>query len=118
MSFKIFQKSRGRPISKRISCVKIARKILVDLKYYEWNIKIIDSGGGLCVHEVKEIWVDESHLNELPWFLHEIAHIKYPDHSPHWADWYTKLLSFYCVPKDRFMYVRNPTEVSHEQGTM
>ena len=57
----------------------------------DWKVKIINSGGGLCNLDAKEIWLDETHLN-MVFFLHEVAHIKYHDHNFRWADHYTKLM--------------------------
>jgi hypothetical protein len=72
-----------------------ATNILDDLGYSDWTIKIINSGGGLCVHKTKEIWLDRKHETSTIWLLHEIAHIKYPDHSSLWADHFTQLASKY-----------------------
>ena len=65
--------------------------ILDDLGYKEWSIKIIDSGGGLCVHKTHEIWLDRKHTGNCVWALHEIAHIKHPNHSALWGDHFTAL---------------------------
>ncbi len=74
--------------------VKKLGAILQRQGYFDWKLKIIQSGGGLCNYEAKEIWLDESHLNPA-FLLHEIAHIKYHDHNFRWADHYTKLMEDY-----------------------
>ena len=71
------------------------QKILSLEGCHGWTIKIIHSGGGLCVHDTYEIWLDESHKDSLPWFLHEVAHIKFKNHTSNWADHYTALLDKY-----------------------
>ncbi len=64
-------------------------------EHHKWKVKIIHSGGGLCVYDTHEIWLDESHKDSLPWFLHEVAHIKFKNHTSRWADHYTALLDKY-----------------------
>lgn len=70
----------------------------------EWKLKIINSGGGLCVYKTKEIWIDSSHIN-MPFILHEITHaITKEDkkHSSIWADKYTELLELYLEYPNEF----------------
>lgn len=69
--------------------------ILNDLGYNDWTIKIIHIGSGLCVHKTKEIWIDIKHSTSIIWILHEIAHIKYSDHSHIWGDHFTYLVTKY-----------------------
>lgn len=70
------------------------------LDYYKddlsgWRIKIIHSGGALCVHSKKEIWIDEKNFNKA-FFLHELAHAFLPKENKHdykWAYLYTWLVN-------------------------
>jgi len=75
--------------------MRYADLILDDLGYPGWQVKIIDSGGGVCHHNLKEIWIDRKHVGSVTWLLHEIAHIKHLDHSAHWADHFTALMCKY-----------------------
>lgn len=88
---------KGDDVSRQVerSVMRYGQLILNDLGYSEWKIRIIDSGGGLCNHKTKEIWLDRKHCGSVIWLLHEIAHIKYPDHSSHWADHFTWLATKY-----------------------
>lgn len=61
-----------------------------------WRIKIISSGGGLCSRELKEIWIDVSEIDNPSMLLHEVAHIKHPQHDVHWGDFYTELVRRFC----------------------
>lgn len=72
-------------------------EILKEEELKDWKIKIINSGGGLCLHEKKEIWIDKNNYN-IPFLLHEIAHAKIDksnQHNVYWGDSYTKLVIKY-----------------------
>lgn len=73
----------------------LGNDILKNEGHVGWRVKKITSGGTLCVHDRKEIWIDEEHIDSLPWVLHEVAHIKHPEHSTEWADHYTALMDKY-----------------------
>ena len=63
----------------------------------DWKIKKIYSGGGLCLHSQKEIWLDKKNWN-IPFLLHEIAHAKLSKthhHDAIWGDLYTQLIIKY-----------------------
>ena len=69
----------------------------------DWKIKKIHSGGGLCLHSIKEIWIDRKHWN-LPFLLHEVAHALLL--QEHWHDWvwgnkYTMLCEKYLTIKEQ-----------------
>lgn len=68
------------------------KKILREEGLPEWKIKIIKSGGGLCVYKPhKEIWVDYRHSTGM--FLHELTHALYgKGHDAIWADKFTMLI--------------------------
>jgi len=72
------------------------------LSLEDWTVKIISSGGGLLVRKSLEIWIDETHANHPYMLLHELAHIKCPEHDVFWADLYTGLCADYadiwCAP--------------------
>lgn len=72
-----------------------ARDILKNEGYSGWDVRKIASGGGLCIHSRLEIWLEETNIDSVPRILHEVAHIKYPDHSTEWADYYTALMDKY-----------------------
>lgn len=61
----------------------------------DWTVKEIHSGGGLTVFKTKEIWLDTKYLNNIFWFLHEVAHILYPNHESMWGNHFTRLLDKY-----------------------
>lgn len=73
----------------------------------DWKIKVIHSGGGLCLLEKKEIWLDAKNYN-LPYLLHEIAHALTSEwnevmndktgHHSIWGDKYTQLCVKYLKP--------------------
>lgn len=69
---------------------------ILKIELPDWKLKIIHSGGGLCVRSKKEIWIDESHLT-VPFLLHEIAHGLLPDdrHNAIWGDKFTALCEKY-----------------------
>ena len=72
-------------------------EILREEGLLDWKIKIIQSGGGLCEREKKEIWLDEKNFN-LPFFLHEVAHALTPEerfHGAIWGDRFTALIRKY-----------------------
>jgi len=75
------------------------REILVKEGLKDWKIRKIYSGGGVCIHSIKEIWIDEKHWN-LAFLLHEIAHAVLPKkhlpwHDVIWGDKYTELCEKY-----------------------
>ena len=76
--------------------------ILNEEELSDWKLKIINSGGGLCLHEDKQIWIDKDEFG-IALILHEIAHALLPEkernHTFLWADKYTKLVDKYCKPK-------------------
>lgn len=73
----------------------LAKHILKMLGYLDWTVKKIESGGGLCCHNLREIWLDAEFTQSVPWIMHEVAHIAHPDHTAHWADHYTALMHSY-----------------------
>jgi len=65
----------------------------------DWKLAWIKSGGGLCIWDLKEIWIDEKYKHNPAMILHEIAHALTPDsprgttlHSYEWACEYTRLV--------------------------
>ena len=70
-------------------------EILKEEGYEDWSIKEIKSGGGLCVFKTKQIWLDTKYLDNIFWFLHEVAHIRYPNHENEWGNYFTRLLVKY-----------------------
>ena len=73
------------------------------LSVEQWTVKIITSGGGLLVRPSLEIWIDEAHVSHPYMLLHELAHIKYPEHDVFWGDLFTALCADYadiwnCLP--------------------
>jgi hypothetical protein len=76
------------------------RRILEAEGYSNWKVKEINSGGGIVLFKTREVCLDKAHINSLPWFLHEMAHIKHRMHTAIWADYYTKLLDKYVVRMD------------------
>ena len=77
------------------------KKILLKEGLKDWKIRKIYSGGGLCLHSIKQIWIDDEHWNAA-FLLHEIAHALLPKKSRHdviWADKYTMLCEKYLVPQ-------------------
>ena len=69
----------------------------------DWKLVWIASGGGLCVKNHKEIWLDEKNSKSLGMLLHEIAHIKHQKHDVHFADCFTALVDKYT--KCRFCLI-------------
>jgi len=74
-----------------MTAIELAYKILKLHNYEDWEIKIVNSGGALCMLNLKEIWIDEASKDDIFLLLHEIAHIKYPEHDRLWADRFTCL---------------------------
>lgn len=75
---------------------KIKVKILKEEGLQDWKIKIIHSGGGLCLINKKEIWLDKKYESDLPMFLHEISHaITKRKHDGVFADKFTELVRKY-----------------------
>jgi len=70
------------------------RTILNNEGYTDWTIKLIGDGG-LCIHKTKEIWLGEDCRYDLPMFLHEMAHIKVPNHEGSFVDHFTYLIRKY-----------------------
>jgi len=62
----------------------------------EWRIRFINSGGGLCLHDGKELWIDTGEIHNPAMLLHEVAHINHPKHSVYWGDFYTELVRRFC----------------------
>ena len=97
---KIRQKYRDALLAHKIQKLQ---NILNELCLNEWCIKVIESGGGLCVWDQKEIWLDKAHLN-VPFLLHEATHAllgkRKNDHDAIWADEYTGLMELYW-PNDK-----------------
>ena len=60
-----------------MTAIELAYKILKLHNYEDWEIKIVNSGGALCMLNLKEIWIDEASKDDIFLLLHEIAHIKY-----------------------------------------
>lgn len=77
-----------------------------------WSIKEITSGGGLCLHKYKEIWIDKTAGDAM--FLHEVAHAltyewdeRLADPTGHhsvFADKFTELVDKYMVSKQMEKY--------------
>jgi len=62
----------------------------------DWKIKITHSGGGLTLFDKKEIWLDKKYKDDLPMFLHELAHaITGEKHNGIFADKFTELVRKY-----------------------
>lgn len=83
---------------------------IMDKELDGWSIRFITSGGGLCVHDKKEIWLDTCHAN-IPFLLHEIAHAKLSKKHKHdaiWGDLYTALAEKY--------FKREGTMTKHTKG--
>ncbi len=76
---------------------KLIKRILEKEGYKDWVVKNVGRGGNLTVFKTKELWMNHKQLNNLFWVIHEIAHIKYPDHSNEWGNHYTKLLNKYIT---------------------
>ena len=74
---------------------KLIRRILDDEGYKDWAVKNVGTAGNLTVFKTKELWINHKQMNNLFWVLHEIAHIKYPNHESEWANYYTRLLDKY-----------------------
>lgn len=74
-----------------MTAIELAYKILKLHHYDDWTIKVTQSGGASCHNAIKEIWIDERSSDDIFLLLHEIAHIKYPDHDRKWADSFTCL---------------------------
>lgn len=75
----------------------------------DWKVKY-NTGGGLCLRNHKEIWMDKLESKNYALFLHEIAHAiltpeideKMKDKTGHhsiFADKFTSLARKYMVPK-------------------
>jgi hypothetical protein len=76
--------------------VKDIIRNLLDLNgHHDWNYRIINSGGGLCVHSKKQIWIDEEFRHDPAFILHEIAHIRHRGHDSLWGDHYTRMMTSY-----------------------
>lgn len=84
-------------------------KILINEGLIDWRIKY-GTGGGLCVENHNEIWMNEANKMDLALFLHEVAHAlcpkeKYPDfykidktgHFSIWGDCFTSLVRKYMI---------------------
>ena len=74
-----------------MTAIELAYKILKLHHYDDWIIKVTRSGGASCHTHLKEIWIDEASKDDIFLLLHEIAHIKYPEHDRKWADRFTCL---------------------------
>lgn len=74
-----------------MTAIELAYKILKLHHYDDWIIKVTRSGGASCHIHLKEIWIDEASKDDIFLLLHEIAHIKYPEHDRLWADRFTCL---------------------------
>lgn len=67
-----------------------------------WKIKW-NTGGGLCVYNHKEIWMDKKRNDDFSLFLHEVAHAlagvredwDKTGHDAIFADTYTRLVKKY-----------------------
>lgn len=87
--------------------LKLFCKILKNEGLTNWHIRVFKPGGGLVIPESKTIL---THANDLPLFLHEIAHcltLKWNEimgdgtgHHSIFADKYTALVRKYMKPKD------------------
>jgi len=62
-------------------------------EYNDWRVRVVGSQPNLCLSQIKEIWLCTEHAASLTWFLHELAHIKYPEHDAEWGNWYSILLN-------------------------
>ena len=79
--------------------LKKFKEILIKEGLKDWKIKKIHSGGGLCLHSTRKIWIDERHWN-LPFLLHEVSHALLPKkhwHDVIWGDKYTMLCERYLI---------------------
>jgi len=75
------------------------KEILLKEGLKDWEIRKTHSGGGLCLHFTKKIWIDGEHWN-LPFLLHEVAHALLPRkhyHDAIWGDKYTMLCEKYLT---------------------
>lgn len=62
----------------------------------DWKIDISKSGGGLCLYKSRTILLDEKYKDDLPMFLHEVAHATTKEkHTGMFADEFTKLVRKY-----------------------
>ena len=73
----------------------LIRRILKEEGYKDWAVKNVGTAGNLTVFKTKELWMNHKQVNNLFWVIHEIAHIKYPNHENEWANHYTRLLVKY-----------------------
>jgi hypothetical protein len=74
-----------------MTAIEKAYEVLKQHHYEDWKIVVTKSGGALCMLNLKEIWIDEHSKDDIFLLLHEIAHIKYPEHDRLWADRFTCL---------------------------
>ena len=79
-------------------------KILITEGLGNWKIKNINSGGGVCHHSTKEIWIDLNKYKSkaIFMFLHEVAHAKIDEkhqHNGYFTDVFTSLCMKYCLDK-------------------
>lgn len=74
-----------------MTAIEKAYQVLKQHHYDDWKIIVINSGGALCMLNLKEIWIDAGSKDDIFLLLHEIAHIKYPEHDRNWADRFTCL---------------------------
>lgn len=58
-----------------MTAIELAYTILKQHHYEDWKIKIIESGGALCLSNLNEIWIDSKSQDDIFLLLHEIAHI-------------------------------------------
>lgn len=83
---------------------EIYKIILIEEGLSDWKMKF-NTGGGLCLYDLKEIWLDK-YPSSLALFLHEVAHAhiskktneQMNDKTGHhsiWGDEYTRLVKKY-----------------------
>lgn len=72
-------------MSKKITAIDLANTILKMHHHDGWSIRVTQGGGSRCMQGLKEIWIDHRDQEDIFLLLHEIAHIRYPDHGREWG---------------------------------
>ena len=77
------------------SLKKYMENVLIAEGHDDWQI-IPTSTDGLCCVSRKEIWIGKNVKDDEFMYLHEIAHIRFPDHEAEWGDHFTNLCRRYA----------------------